>query len=156
MFIFWFRVVYFVVFVFTCFLIEMKDMIYTIQALCIGNCTDCLYFESCVAKSFYFHDVQLLSISLQHIYLRAALLCLMFSTYLTLLEIKFVFNPFNLSQSTAAYKAASRLAIATPPPAYVLSRGIGWQVSYFDKIITLVISSASCFCSNLKRLSDSL
>jgi len=24
--------------------------------------------------------------------------------------------------------AASRLAIATPPPAYVLSRGIGWQV----------------------------
>ncbi|KAK6919311.1 Nucleobase cation symporter 2 family [Dillenia turbinata] len=30
-------------------------------------------------------------------------------------------------QSTAAYKAASRLAIATPPPAYVLSRGIGWQ-----------------------------
>jgi len=32
-------------------------------------------------------------------------------------------------QSTGAYKAASRLAIATPPPAYVLSRGIGWQVS---------------------------
>ncbi|KAJ4842900.1 N-terminal acetyltransferase [Turnera subulata] len=30
-------------------------------------------------------------------------------------------------QSTGAYKAASRLAIATPPPAYVLSRGIGWQ-----------------------------
>uniref|UniRef100_A0A0R0EIS0 Nucleobase-ascorbate transporter 1 n=1 Tax=Glycine max TaxID=3847 RepID=A0A0R0EIS0_SOYBN len=29
--------------------------------------------------------------------------------------------------STGAYKAASRLAIATPPPAYVLSRGIGWQ-----------------------------
>ncbi|XP_022642059.1 nucleobase-ascorbate transporter 1-like isoform X4 [Vigna radiata var. radiata] len=26
-----------------------------------------------------------------------------------------------LSQSTGAYKAASRLAIATPPPAYVLS-----------------------------------
>lgn len=35
-------------------------------------------------------------------------------------------------QSTGAYKAASRLAIATPPPAYVLSRGIGWQVSWFD------------------------
>ena len=31
-------------------------------------------------------------------------------------------------QSTGAYLAASRLAIATPPPAYVLSRGIGWQV----------------------------
>lgn len=31
-------------------------------------------------------------------------------------------------QSTGAYKAASRLAIATPPPSYVLSRGIGWQV----------------------------
>ncbi|KAL0915650.1 hypothetical protein M5K25_016083 [Dendrobium thyrsiflorum] len=30
-------------------------------------------------------------------------------------------------ESTAAYIAASRLAIATPPPAYVLSRGIGWQ-----------------------------
>ncbi|KAJ6813410.1 nucleobase-ascorbate transporter 1 [Iris pallida] len=33
----------------------------------------------------------------------------------------------SLAESTAAYKAASRLAIATPPPAYVLSRGIGWQ-----------------------------
>lgn len=31
-------------------------------------------------------------------------------------------------QSTGAYKAASRLASATPPPAHVLSRGIGWQV----------------------------
>ncbi|RVW23251.1 Nucleobase-ascorbate transporter 1 [Vitis vinifera] len=31
------------------------------------------------------------------------------------------------NESTGAYKAASRLAIATPPPAYVLSRGIGWQ-----------------------------
>ncbi|KAM7498349.1 hypothetical protein LguiA_022763 [Lonicera macranthoides] len=30
-------------------------------------------------------------------------------------------------ESTGAYMAASRLAIATPPPAYVLSRGIGWQ-----------------------------
>lgn len=30
-------------------------------------------------------------------------------------------------QSTGAYKAASRLASATPPPAHVLSRGIGWQ-----------------------------
>ncbi|XP_047341408.1 nucleobase-ascorbate transporter 1 [Impatiens glandulifera] len=33
----------------------------------------------------------------------------------------------SMIESTAAYKAASRLAIATPPPAYVLSRGIGWQ-----------------------------
>lgn len=33
-----------------------------------------------------------------------------------------------LSQSTGAYKAASRLASATPPPSHVLSRGIGWQV----------------------------
>jgi len=32
-----------------------------------------------------------------------------------------------LWQSTGAYKAASRLASATPPPAHVLSRGIGWQ-----------------------------
>lgn len=34
-------------------------------------------------------------------------------------------------QSTGAYMAASRLAIATPPPAYVLSRGIGWQVNIY-------------------------
>ncbi|KAI9082215.1 hypothetical protein K1719_019972 [Acacia pycnantha] len=33
----------------------------------------------------------------------------------------------SMVESTAAYQAASRLAIATPPPAYVLSRGIGWQ-----------------------------
>ncbi|KAF5201062.1 Nucleobase-ascorbate transporter like [Thalictrum thalictroides] len=33
----------------------------------------------------------------------------------------------SLIESTAAYKAASRLASATPPPAHVLSRGIGWQ-----------------------------
>ncbi|CAN6447102.1 unnamed protein product [Victoria cruziana] len=33
----------------------------------------------------------------------------------------------SIIESTGAYKAASRLAIATPPPAYVLSRGIGWQ-----------------------------
>ncbi|XP_058773389.1 nucleobase-ascorbate transporter 1-like [Vicia villosa] len=35
-------------------------------------------------------------------------------------------DPAN-KKKTGAYKAASRLAIATPPPAYVLSRGIGWQ-----------------------------
>ncbi|KAG8364561.1 hypothetical protein BUALT_Bualt18G0010200 [Buddleja alternifolia] len=33
----------------------------------------------------------------------------------------------SMVESTGAFKAASRLAIATPPPAYVLSRGIGWQ-----------------------------
>nr|XP_010920318.1 nucleobase-ascorbate transporter 2 isoform X2 [Elaeis guineensis] len=33
----------------------------------------------------------------------------------------------SLIESTGAYKAAARLASATPPPAYVLSRGIGWQ-----------------------------
>jgi len=38
-------------------------------------------------------------------------------------------------QSTGAYMAASRLAIATPPPAYVLSRGIGWQVSRYTLVI---------------------
>ncbi|KAL0305612.1 UNVERIFIED_CONTAM: Nucleobase-ascorbate transporter 2 [Sesamum radiatum] len=33
----------------------------------------------------------------------------------------------SLIESTGAYKAASRFASATPPPAHVLSRGIGWQ-----------------------------
>ncbi|KAI3888972.1 hypothetical protein MKX03_028771 [Papaver bracteatum] len=33
----------------------------------------------------------------------------------------------SLIESTGAYIAASRLASATPPPAHVLSRGIGWQ-----------------------------
>eukprot|EP01018_Ginkgo_biloba_P003539 Gb_26069 [translate_table: standard] len=33
----------------------------------------------------------------------------------------------SLIESTGAYQAAARLASATPPPAYVLSRGIGWQ-----------------------------
>ncbi|KAF2303016.1 hypothetical protein GH714_012638 [Hevea brasiliensis] len=33
----------------------------------------------------------------------------------------------SLIESTGAYNAASRLASATPPPAHVLSRGIGWQ-----------------------------
>lgn len=40
-------------------------------------------------------------------------------------------------QSTGAYKAASRLAIATPPPAYVLSRGIGWQVQPWTSVVIL-------------------
>ena len=43
-------------------------------------------------------------------------------------------------QSTGAYKAASRLAIATPPPAYVLSRGIGWQVSLFDTNVAYAVT----------------
>ncbi|KAL1367640.1 hypothetical protein AAHE18_02G066400 [Arachis hypogaea] len=33
----------------------------------------------------------------------------------------------SLIESTGAYKGASRLASATPPPSHVLSRGIGWQ-----------------------------
>ncbi|CAA7410248.1 unnamed protein product [Spirodela intermedia] len=33
----------------------------------------------------------------------------------------------SLIESTGAFMAAARLASATPPPAYVLSRGIGWQ-----------------------------
>ncbi|KAJ3683412.1 hypothetical protein LUZ60_013639 [Juncus effusus] len=33
----------------------------------------------------------------------------------------------SMVESTGAFKAAARLASATPPPAYVLSRGIGWQ-----------------------------
>ncbi|XP_058771472.1 nucleobase-ascorbate transporter 2-like [Vicia villosa] len=33
----------------------------------------------------------------------------------------------SLIESTGAYKAASRLASATPPPPHVLSRGVGWQ-----------------------------
>ncbi|XP_020264183.1 nucleobase-ascorbate transporter 2-like isoform X2 [Asparagus officinalis] len=32
-----------------------------------------------------------------------------------------------IDESTAAYKAAVWLASATPPPAHVISRGIGWQ-----------------------------
>ncbi|XP_066336289.1 nucleobase-ascorbate transporter 2-like [Miscanthus floridulus] len=33
----------------------------------------------------------------------------------------------SLVESTGAFKAAARLASATPPPPFVLSRGIGWQ-----------------------------
>ncbi|URE22113.1 nucleobase-ascorbate transporter [Musa troglodytarum] len=43
----------------------------------------------------------------------------------------------SIIESTGAYKAASRLAIATPPPAYVLSRGIGWQFNGFLNTIFL-------------------
>ena len=44
-----------------------------------------------------------------------------------------------LEQSTGAYKAASRLASATPPPAHVLSRGIGWQVNIWTSSIFLLL-----------------
>ncbi|KAG6494301.1 hypothetical protein ZIOFF_049325 [Zingiber officinale] len=57
----------------------------------------------------------------------------------------------SLVESTGAYKAASRLAIATPPPAYVLSRGIGWQVLidfvYFDDFVFNFCSSFSIHSS---------
>eukprot|EP00249_Psilotum_nudum_P023020 c28727_g3_i2 orf=1-252(-) len=33
----------------------------------------------------------------------------------------------SLVESTGAFFAVSRLASATPPPPFVLSRGIGWQ-----------------------------
>lgn len=44
----------------------------------------------------------------------------------------------NLSplQSTGAFLAVSRLASATPPPAFVLSRGIGWQVTLDARLLT--------------------
>lgn len=32
-------------------------------------------------------------------------------------------------QSTGEFYAVSRLSGATPPPPYVISRGIGWEVS---------------------------
>lgn len=57
-------------------------------------------------------------------------------------------------QSTGAYMAASRLAIATPPPAYVLSRGIGWQVSWFDTATVKQFFLASCPASLLVRTSE--
>jgi hypothetical protein len=38
-------------------------------------------------------------------------------------------NNVSMQQSTASYNAAARLASATPPPAHILSRGIGWQVN---------------------------
>ncbi|CAN6443714.1 unnamed protein product [Victoria cruziana] len=43
----------------------------------------------------------------------------------------------SLVESTGAYKAASRLASATPPPAHVLSRGIGWQVKTTKEVSQL-------------------
>jgi nucleobase transporter 1/2 len=43
--------------------------------------------------------------------------------------IWFVWKIFWALQSTAAFQAAARLASATPPPPFVMSRGIGCQVS---------------------------
>ena len=55
-----------------------------------------------------------------------------------------------LLQSTGAYQAASRLAIATPPPAYVLSRGIGWQVQFSYSVDHMDWSKhVSLLCSNI-------
>jgi len=34
---------------------------------------------------------------------------------------------FETFQSTGGFYAVSRLAGATPPPPYVISRGVGWQ-----------------------------
>ncbi|GJY43009.1 nucleobase-ascorbate transporter 2, partial [Tanacetum coccineum] len=45
----------------------------------------------------------------------------------------------SLVESTGAYKAAARLASATPPPAHVLSRGIGWQFEYLKRQLAIVI-----------------
>ncbi|RZS17606.1 hypothetical protein BHM03_00049769, partial [Ensete ventricosum] len=50
-----------------------------------------------------------------------------------------------LLQSTGAYKAAARLASATPPPAHVLSRGIGWQFTNMNSMRNLFIIGVSIF-----------
>jgi len=73
-----------------------------------------------------------------------------------LVSWKVLLHPFSLVQSTAAYKAASRLAIATPPPAYVLSRGIGWQVSwlmgFINNVLILSLIRVSCVRPQSKTL----
>jgi hypothetical protein len=57
-------------------------------------------------------------------------------------------NNVSLQQSTASYNAAARLASATPPPAHILSRGIGWQVNIIFEP-WLIISCSECY-SKLK------
>lgn len=57
----------------------------------------------------------------------------------------------SLGQSTASYKAAARLASATPPPAHILSRGIGWQVNTFLHPC-LFFFSCSVSCTKLKKM----
>lgn len=51
-------------------------------------------------------------------------------------------NNVSVQQSTASYSAAARLASATPPPAHILSRGIGWQVNitYLRALVILFFS----------------
>ncbi|KAK6124278.1 hypothetical protein DH2020_041969 [Rehmannia glutinosa] len=63
----------------------------------------------------------------------------------------------SLIESTGAYKAASRLASATPPPAHVLSRGIGWQGNsehylhrYLSQYLQLFIALSSVGLSFLQ------
>lgn len=63
---------------------------------------------------------------------------------------KTVFSDSNYVQSTGAYMAASRLAIATPPPAYVLSRGIGWQVASLSSYFLILV----CFGLALSNLGE--
>ncbi|KAG5042393.1 hypothetical protein JHK87_006308 [Glycine soja] len=61
--------------------------------------------------------------------------------------------PLGHNISKRAYKAASRLTSTTPPPAHVLSRGIGWQGigillnSLFGTLTgsTVSVASSSCF-----------
>ncbi|KAK8453701.1 hypothetical protein SEVIR_5G329400v4 [Setaria viridis] len=57
----------------------------------------------------------------------------------------------SLVESTASYKAAARLASATPPPAHILSRGIGWQVNTFLHPC-LFFFSCSVSCTKLKKM----
>lgn len=38
-------------------------------------------------------------------------------------------------QSTGEFYAVSRLSGATPPPPYVISRGIGWEVSLWFHLV---------------------
>ncbi|KAK6124238.1 hypothetical protein DH2020_041990 [Rehmannia glutinosa] len=58
----------------------------------------------------------------------------------------------SLIESTGAYKAASRLASATPPPAHVLSRGIGWQGNsehYLHQYLSQYLQLFIALCSVL-------
>ncbi|KAF3778286.1 Nucleobase-ascorbate transporter 2 [Nymphaea thermarum] len=65
----------------------------------------------------------------------------------------------SLVESTGAYKAASRLASATPPPAHVLSRGIGWQGIgiLLDGLFGAGTgSTVSVLCKHLEQLIDTI
>ncbi|XP_028103415.1 nucleobase-ascorbate transporter 2-like [Camellia sinensis] len=56
-------------------------------------------------------------------------LALTTTNWLSLWHIRFPLSTSmdSCTMSTGAFKVASRLASATPPPARVLSCGIGWQ-----------------------------